>query len=247
MSRKDDRAHRLLREANPLTPEEAPAPTSPRGEALFQRIISSPRTEAKKPFWRRRGALIVLVPAAALAIAGGYALVNRASDPLNVICFQEPSLSSHRTQVSLQGDDLLSACRPLWDPGEQYNPEGRTPAPPLAACLLQGGELAVFPEVGDGDTCTALGLEVATGGEIGEEHRAIQAVQEELFAHFMGTCVAREEATALVKQSLRRHGLVGWRVDAAGQFTTNRPCATLAYNFPGRTITLVPTSSERSS
>jgi hypothetical protein len=246
MSHGDDRMRRRLREANPLTPEQASSPSSPRGQALFQRIVRSPRAEPRRSLWRRRRALFVLVPAVALAVGAGYTLVTKASDPLNVACFREPSLSSDRALVSLQGDDLLSACQPLWTPGAQFNPQ-RSPPPPLTACILEGGGLAVFPELPKADTCAALGLEQPTGEELGEEHRAIQAVEEELFPQFLGACHTQEEATTLVAQSLRRHGLVEWRVEAAGTFTENRPCATLAFDFPRRTITLVPTSSERSS
>jgi hypothetical protein len=246
MRRGDDRARRRLRQANPFTPEESSSPTSPGGYALFQRIIHSPPAETNRPFWRRRRALLVLIPAVALAIGAGYALVSRASDPLNVACFREPSLSSDRALVPLQGNDLLMACQHLWDRGGGFNPQG-SPPPPLTACILEGGGLAVFPSIPNTDTCTALGLDQPTGEEIGEEHRAIQAVQEELFTRFMGACHTQREATTLVERSLRRHGLMEWRVQAAAPFTEDRPCATLAFDFLRRTVTLVPTSSERSS
>jgi hypothetical protein len=246
MSRGDHYARRRLRNANPLKSEEAPPAASPRGQALFQHITHSSLAKTNQPFWRRRRALLVLVPAVALAIGAGYALLNRASDPLIVACFREPSLSADRALVSLQGDDLLSACQPLWERGGQFNSRG-SPPPALTACILAGGELAVFPELKDADTCAALGLQQTTGEELGEEHRAIQAVKEELFPQFLGACHTQEEATALVERSLRGHGLTEWHVEAAGQFTGDRPCATLAFDFPRRVVTLVPTSSERST
>jgi hypothetical protein len=240
VSNSDDKSRKRLRAANPLRPEQAPSPTSPRGETLFQRIIHTPRAEPEKPFWRRRWALLVLVPAVVLVCAAGYALLSRASDPLVVACFKEPSLDSDRAVVSLSGDDFLAACRTLWEPGGEFNPQG-SPAPPLTSCLLEEGGLAVFPELPNLNTCLALGLEPATGEEIGDEHRAIQEVQKELSAQFLGACLGQEEATALVQQSLRRHGLLEWRVATQVPFTKDRPCATLAFDLPSRTIALVPT------
>jgi hypothetical protein len=43
-----------------------------------------------------------------------------------------------------------------------------------------------------------------------------------------------------VRESLRRHGLTAWRVVAAGPFTKERPCASLAIDLPSRTVRLVP-------
>jgi hypothetical protein len=246
MSRGHDQARRRLREANPIAPEQAASPTSPEGEALFQQIVRRPEAEKRRPFWRRRRGLLVLVPAMALGIGAGYALTRHASDPLNVACFREPSLSSNQAVMPLNANDLLLACRPLWEPGGDFNPQGSAP-PPLAACILDSGGLAVFPQLPNTDTCMALGLDHATGEEIGPEQRAIQAVQEELSVHFIGACLTQGEATSLVEQSLRRHGLVEWRVKVSVPFTDNLPCASLAFDFPDRTIKLVPVSRERSS
>lgn len=244
MSPGDDRARRRLREANPVSSEEVPSPTSPQGEALFHRVIRTPQKEPKRPFWRRRRGLLILVPAVALACAAGYSLISKLTDPLSVVCFQETSLVSRRASVSAQGSDPVSACGPLWAPGGEFNPEG-APASPLAACLLEEGNIGVFPRHPNKDTCPALGLTPVSGVDIDTEHQALQAVQEELAPRFVERCLKEREAADLVADSLHRHGLREWTVLVAAPFTQDRPCATLSYDLPSRTVSLVPASGGR--
>jgi hypothetical protein len=240
VSHRDD-ARRRLREANPIGTGEAPSPASPGGQALLQRILRRPEPERKRTFWTRRRALIVLVPAAALLVAAGYSLLTKVTDPTVIVCFQQQAANSNRAAVSPTGEDPVGTCLPLWAPGGEFNLKG-TPPPPLAACVLKEGGIGVFPHQHGHDVCAELGLAPFGGTDVEPEHRAIQAVQEELVPRFLEGCLDRRTATALVRESLRRHGLTAWQVVAAGPFTEERPCATLALDLPSSTVRLVPVS-----
>lgn len=133
------------------------------------------------------------------------------------------------------GDDPLTACAALWG-DERF---GSAPAPPLVACVLDSGALAVFPGAG-ARLCADLELappdpEVQLHGDAAAGLRAV------LVERFLDVaCRDEAEATAIVRAVLFERGLDDWRVEPAAPFSAAQPCATLAFDVPGRRVLLVP-------
>jgi hypothetical protein len=215
--------------------------------ALFERIVerivvTGPESTPRRTRLMRRRAWLLL-PAALLVGAAGYGIFHKVSQPIVVACYSQPSLSASRALISA-GDDPVAACGVLWLTGGEFNPEGHAQIPPLAACVLDTGAIGVFPDTLGSGTCSNLGLTPASGpGTEGEENLVILQVQEALADQFLSRCVGREDAVAIVEQDLTSHGLNSWRVAAETPFTEQEPCASVAFDVPHQTITLVPVSN----
>jgi hypothetical protein len=242
MSRPRDAADRL-RDANPVPLDEAPSSNSPRARALFERIVDTP-TEVQHGRTRAlKGRALILVPIAALAVAAAtYGLFRAVDQPLVAACYQRASLNAPRAIVPATDQGAVAACGALWRSGAPFNADGRASVPPLAACVLDSGEVGVFPDVLGSDTCSALGLAHPSTGGGGQEQRRILELKNAVAARFLGSCVGREPAVALVQTELQRYGLRDWRVVSPMPFTLREPCASAAYDLGHRTITLVPVS-----
>jgi hypothetical protein len=92
------------------------------------------------------------------------------------------------------------------------------------------------------DTCSALGL-APNGAPANEgENHAILEVQTALSEAFISRCVGRDEAASMTEQELAGQGLRDWHVVADMPFSSQEPCASLAVDVPGQTISLVPVS-----
>jgi len=232
-----------LRAANPVPPEEAPPADSPQAVALFERIVvTGPESTPQRTRLLRRRAWLLL-PAALLVGAAGYGIFHTVSQPLVVACYSQPSLSASRALVSAGDHDPVAACGVLWRAGAEFNPEGHAQIPRLAACVLDTGAIGVFPDTLDSGTCSTLGLTPASDPQTGgEENLVILQVQEALADQFLSRCVGQEEAVAIVEQELTSHGLNSWRVAAEMPFTEQEPCASVAFDVPHQTISLVPVS-----
>jgi hypothetical protein len=232
-----------LRAANPVPAEDAPPSDSPQAAALFERIAATSPENSRRRTWLVRRRAWLLLPAALLAGAAGYGIFHTVSQPLVVACYSQPSLSASRALVSAGDHDSIAACGVLWRAGGEFNPEGHAQIPPLAACVLDTEAIGVFPDTLGSGTCSALGLIPASGsGTGGEENLVILEVQEALADQLLSRCVGREDAVAIVEQELTSHGLNSWRVAADAPFTEQEPCASVAFDVPRQTISLVPVS-----
>lgn len=117
-----------------------------------------PSAGRPRPTRRRRWALIAGVPAGALAIAGtAVALTTAKPAPTAGIgCFDTPS---RQADVAVLGHgnipNPIAACASLYRGGEMGAPRQ---APPLVACVQDGGAINVFPS-SDRGICRRLGLQ----------------------------------------------------------------------------------------
>jgi hypothetical protein len=237
-----------LRRANPVPLEEAPSPDSTQARRVLKRIIDSPRGVGHTKKWITKRRLWVLVPAALLAAAAAsYGLVRTVRQPLVVACYEQPNLRADRAEVPGTGGNPVTACGLLWRPGGKFNPSGHRLIPPLTACVLDSGATGVFPSLPGSDTCSALGLARPRGSpsERSENQRVLE-LQDALATEFLSACDGREEAMTFVQQQLMRYGLLGWRVVARMPFTQREPCASVAFDLPHQTISLVPVSNSTS-
>ena len=232
-----------LRDANPVPPGTEPSADDPMAQALFHRIVTEP--PAPERVKRRRVAprLWIVVPVAILLLAAaGFGLLRSVRQPLTVTCYERPSLNAHRDAVAATGAGAVRDCAALWKPGALYNPTGKTPAPPLTACVLPDGTVGVFPQARGTDTCARLGLprpKPLAGSEASAQAAAV-ALQNAVADRFLSACIGRQEAVAFVRSEFARLGLRGWRIAVTGRFSAERPCASAAYDVPGRILKLVP-------
>jgi hypothetical protein len=230
-----------LRDANPVPLDEAPAPRSPKARALYERIVAAPTSPDPRTRPSRRR-LWILVPAVVLALgAATYGLFRAVDQPSVLACYRQASLGADRAVLPATGGDPVAACRALWKPGGEFNPQGNASAPPLTACVLTSGGLGVFPSRTGTDTCAALGLRhpEKNNGE-GTDAQAIQGFQESVATRFLTSCLDRQAATSFALRELQRWGLRGWRVVVGASFTAARPCASASLDAPHRTLTLIP-------
>ena len=134
---------------------------------------------------------------------------------------------------------------------------GRGPRSPRrhSSAQIATGPVGVFPSSGP-DTCERLGLADLPASYAAEAKRFTE-LREALFARLgrpgtgstlpSGPCVGEADARAIVQQELERHGYAGWRIEVAGGahgegFSTERPCAGLAFDHERKVVTLVPES-----
>jgi hypothetical protein len=234
-----------LRDANPLPLDDAPVPDSAEARALFERIVHrTPEVPRANRWFGRR--LWVLLPVAALIGAATYGYVREVTQPIVLVCYQQPQIDAHRAVVPVS-DDAVGACRALWHRGSEFNGEGNTSAPLLTECILDSGARAIFPQPAGTDTCEALGLaRPAEGGSRQRENEMIVGVLNTLSKRFVTSCVDREQAVALARAELLRHGLDGWRVITPIPFTGGEPCASVSFDVPGRSLRIIPVTNSPS-
>lgn len=170
----------------------------------------------------RRRWIVAGVGTAALATAA-FAVVHRRSPdvPTQISCYGEASASPSE-QVGLPAfADPVAACAELWRNGTL----GTDGAPPLSACVTEGGIIAVVP--GDPEVCADLGMAQWVGDFDDEEERVI-ALQDALITVSSTRCIPHDEAAAVLDDLLDAYGLDGWTVVDQGRFSAERPCAVLA-------------------
>jgi hypothetical protein len=234
----------ILRRLNPVDPETLPDPSrSPETRRLMEAIIrDNIQREAKRsmlsrlslPNWtRRRRYLLALIALTALGIAAAaWALTRGGGTGLTIGCYQRPALEAKTIVVAATGEAPVAICRRQWLIGALGE---RTPPPPLRACVLPSGAIGVFPN--GGNVCLQLGLSAASPQEPSTAIRLKEALVDKFLA---AGCVSQREATALVKDELRRLALTDWDITVTAPFSQTRPCASLAFDEHGQRVLLVP-------
>lgn len=193
---------------------------------------------------RRRAALAVAFAAAAALAAAAYAgyLLSRPTQQLSVGCYQRAALDADTAVVGADGRAPEAACRSVW-----RSAFPRTALPQaFAECVLASGAVGVFPATA-GDTCARLGLARARIDAAAQAAaRRLAVLKDELVRAFGAACLGEGEARGRARTILDRHGFSGWRIEVgAGEgFSPARPCASLAFDEPKRTLILVPMPRE---
>jgi hypothetical protein len=230
----------LLRAANPVAADEVPSAHAPEAVAMFERIVSTLSKEAPAPRrkWLRRGAWILIPVAAAGAAAAGYGLFRNATDPIDVVCFAEAKVTPGGSLVPNVPEGPEAACAPLWSSGDLINPDGSGSVPQLVACVLDTGAIGVFPDTLGSDTCGELSLPRYVGGGPDSDDAILVRLQNELTRKFTGRCFGDVEAVDVVKRQLEELGLSEWTIELGEDLSAARPCRTLAFDSPNKTVIL---------
>jgi hypothetical protein len=228
-----------LRQADPVAGEEDASPHEPRARLTFHRITSSGPPEMRTEMRRRRRIWVLVPVAVVLLVAAGYGIYRSVTEPLVITCFQQARLYASRVEVEATGANPVGLCAAPWRPGGDFNPSGHVVTPELAACVLSGGTIGVFPTTPDHDVCHVLGLERAPPGS-NADVRALARFRETIATAMLRSCYSRTEAVALVRAKLQEAGLGLWRVQVSEPFTDSRPCASPYIDSAARIVRIVP-------
>lgn len=216
-----------------------------RKEHLMKELIRMEREAARPgraPGRRRRWLVLILAPAAALAVAAGaYAIIaHSAQDVVDGIgCYAAASTESDTTVVVADGRDPVEVCAELWEEGVVA--EGAHQAPPLVACVPpEGRAVAVFP--GDQGTCEELGMSSLPPG-YREAAERFSAMREEMVRRTQpkapDDCLGVEEARAIAREVLDAHGFDEWVIEVGPAPSGDTDCVTVAFDPPGRSVILI--------
>jgi hypothetical protein len=207
--------------------------------------IAAPPPAARTP----RGRVVLAVAALAILVAGSafgtYALTR--SEPRHVDsigCYGSASANADVTVIGNTAGDPVDACAELWRRGDMA--PGVTTAPPLQACVLETGAVAVIPS-GEAGSCNAIGA-ARLSAEGRRELRLLGGLHAALVERLgvgsgsrpRGDCVGEARARAIGRQELAARGLDGWQVRLHGEFGPDRPCASPSLDRAGRAVVLVP-------
>ena len=170
-----------------------------------------------------------------LAAAAAWVVTRPADDPTRVACFAAADLEANTAPLAAGLGDPVAACEEVWRTGP-FQAWGAVP--PLAACVLTSGVIGVFP--GEPSVCDRLGLaRLAT--ESGDWNARVTQLVDGLTAELAyPSCVDVGVAADLVRQRLDQLALDGWTLIAPATAVPERPCASVAFDPPARTVTLVP-------
>jgi hypothetical protein len=170
-----------------------------------------------------------------VAAAAAWVVTRPAGNPTQVACFASADLQADTAALAAGLGDPVAACEEVWRTGP-FQAWGAVP--PLAACVLESGVAGVFP--GDPSVCDRLGLpRLAT--ESGDWNARVTQLVDGLTAELASpSCVDVGVAADLVRQQLDQLALHGWTLIAPATAVPERPCASVAFDPPARTVTLVP-------
>jgi hypothetical protein len=218
-----------------------------RTEHLVSEIVATtvPRGHGRR--WRRALVAAVALGAAAVMAAAAYAgyLLTRPATHLESIgCYEEASLTANTAIVPSGSLPPAAACATMWSTAF---PTVERPSS-FAACVLDSGAIAVFPAgTPAADPCRQLGLpRLAETPETQREMRQFVGLRADLDQIFAGdTCLSYEQARSKTRVALDANGLSSWKIvpgpGISGEgFSSQRPCAGLAFDTAERTIILVP-------
>lgn len=216
-----------LRARNPAPPG-APLDDDPgRAEGLLQRVLD---VELRRRRRSRRVVAAAVIAASVAAAAAAWVVTRPASDRTQTTCFAAADLDADRAGLAGE-DDPIDACRAVWRRGTF----GGTDVPQMSACVLDSGTIGVFPGRG-GAPCDALGLDRADLSVVDP----VIDLQTRLADRFGTQCVPVADASAVVRDELDRAGLTEWTVRTPGEIPPERPCASVAVDEIGETISIVP-------
>ena len=239
-----------LRAANPIP---AASLTHDRPDPVLFAAIVSGALDGRSRTGPGRRRLRLLVPALAVtSLVGGpvaYALLrDPAPKPQNAGCYETADLEARTEVVGVGPEGPLAACAELWLAGV-FGPGAAAPA--LTECLLPTGIVGVFPADRGGDVCAALRggsptTTRVTAPGVADANERFLAFRDEVLPRFLDApCVDPRSGSDLVRRELDRAGLGDWRVAPAGEFTADRPCATLGFRPESGEVALVPSPPRR--
>ncbi|MDQ3897133.1 MAG: hypothetical protein M3326_07800, partial [Actinomycetota bacterium] len=176
------------------------------------------------------------------------ALRDGVPKPETTACYETADVEARAEVVGVGRDGPVAACADLWRRGVLGSGGD---VPPLTECVLDTGVAGVFPASPGGDVCTRLVVPstapppASTTVPTADVNGRFLAFRDAVLARFVDvSCVEPQAAAETVRRELDRAGLRDWTI-RAGQFTAERPCASLAFRPEDREIVLVAAPPRR--
>lgn len=235
-----------LRAANPVPPSTV---ERLRPDPMLFRAVTTGELDVRRPVRRR---LRLLAPALAVTSTLGGAVAygvlrDSPPKPQTVACYAQAHLDADTRVVGVGREGALAACGELWRRGV-LGAGGQVP--PLVECVLPTGVAGVFPAAPGQDVCRSL----VTAPEepttvppptVADATERFRMFREAVLPRFVdAACVEAGPATDIVRRQLDRAGLADWRI-RAGDFSPERPCATLSFRPENREVVLSPSTPRR--
>jgi hypothetical protein len=187
--------------------------------------------------------VLALVPLAAAAAAGAWALTHGATKQLTVGCYASANLGGRTLIVGATGGSPIAACKALWRKGDF----GSSGSPRLQACVLPSGAVGVFPSPND-RACERLKLTPVTTGAppVPRRRGSVVALKDVLTKRFLASpCIDKEKAISTIRAEIRKQRLDDWGVTVTTRFSAERPCASLGFDEEQRVVRIVPVPRQR--
>jgi hypothetical protein len=249
-----------LRAANPV-PSRAAVLVRP-DPVLFRAITAGGggrrRSRPSRPLVRLLAPALAVSMLVGGAVAYGVLREPGVPKPQSALCFDEADLEARADVVGVGREGPVAACAELWRRGDLGTPGGEVP--PLAECVLNTGVAGVFPAAPGDDVCRRLvappaappgsapGAPSTTAPSpptLADLNDRFFAFRDAVLALFVDSpCVEPGVATATVRRELDRAGLADWRI-RSGEFSEERPCATLSMRPDNKEIVLTPATPRR--
>ena len=172
--------------------------------------------------YRRRIAIAVAATLVVLVGTGfgTYALTRDEPTYVESIgCYDRAALDANVSVIGNTAQDPVAACADVWRQGAVA--PGTSEAPPLQACVLETGAVAVLPGSGPA-VCHGVGIAPLPSRERAV-FRRLGALQVALTDRLAG-CLPPTAARAAVRELLDRHGFAGWAVAGDVAVSAERPC-----------------------
>lgn len=220
-----------------------------RKERLVSDISAASMAPAAGRSRRVLATAIAVGTAAVLAAAAyaGYVLTRPATQLESIGCYESASLTADTAVVPSGSASPVAACANIWS---SAFPAAERPTN-FAACVLDSGAIAVFPVQSTAEPCAQLGLpRLAQTPQTQRDARQFARLKADLDAIFAGpTCLSFDTARSRTRSALEANGLSSWQIvpgeGVAGEgFSSQRPCAGLAFDTAARTIILVPEETD---
>ena len=235
-----------LRRAIPVPPSTV---ARLRADATLFHAVTTGQLDVRRPVRRR---LRLVVPALAITSTLGGAMAygvlrDTPPKPQTVACYAQADLEADTRVVGVGREGALAACAELWRRGA-LGAGGQVPS--LIECVLPTAVAGVFPAAPGQDVCRSLvtAPEAPTTGPpptVADVTERFRMFREAVLPRFVdAACVEAGPATDIVRRELDRAGLADWRI-RAGDFSPDRPCATLSFRPENREVVLSPSTPRR--
>ncbi|MEQ1701189.1 MAG: hypothetical protein ABMA25_13835 [Ilumatobacteraceae bacterium] len=216
----------------------------PGDDEMLATILAMPVQPAKRrprrrTIWIGAGVTVVGVGLAAFA----FTREESPRNPIHLVCYDTPQERPSAQHVIAMAADPIAACGELWTNGQIASLDQ---VPPLTACVLKTGFVAVIP--GTQEVCSKLGI-ANWVGELSDEEANLLAFQEAIVATFGDQCVGEADAERLISSLLEQFGLSDWTVIKRGGYSATRQCTSAPTDAGSRLVILLarpgtPTTDE---
>lgn len=221
----------LVAAANPIPglTERLPGDDEMLATIMAMPVVPARRRPRKRTMWLGGGVAVVGVGLAAFAFV-------REESPTNALALVCYSAAEERPAVqagTALSPDPVATCGELWMNGQIASLDE---PPPLTACVLDTGLVAVIP--GTQEVCSRLGI-ANWVGELSDEQVNEIAFHEEVVETFGGRCVSEAEVDAELPGLMAEYGLDDWTIDRRGGYTPTRQCTAVAVDSVNKTVILI--------